>query len=39
VIADRTKDLAAGAKLAAGALDDGATLETLRKLIATSNAT
>jgi anthranilate phosphoribosyltransferase len=39
VIADRAKDLASGAKLAAKALDDGAALETLRKLIAASNAT
>jgi anthranilate phosphoribosyltransferase len=39
VIADHAKDLRVGAKLAAQALDDGAALETLRKLIAASNAT
>jgi anthranilate phosphoribosyltransferase len=39
MIADRAMDLASGAKLAAKALDDGAALETLRKLIAASNAT
>ncbi|SDR48254.1 anthranilate phosphoribosyltransferase [Rhizobiales bacterium GAS113] len=39
LIAGKTKDLAEGAGLAAKALDDGAVLETLRKLIAASNAT
>jgi anthranilate phosphoribosyltransferase len=39
LIAEKAKDLAEGAKLAARALDDGAVLQTLRKLIATSNAT
>ena len=38
VIAGKTKDLAEGAKLAAEVLDDGAALQTLRKLIAASNA-
>ncbi|MFI5012051.1 MAG: anthranilate phosphoribosyltransferase [Hyphomicrobiales bacterium] len=38
VIADKARDLAEGAKLAARALDDGAVLQTLRKLIAASNA-
>jgi anthranilate phosphoribosyltransferase len=38
VIAEKTKDLAEGAKLAAQVLDDGAALQTLRKLIAASNA-
>ncbi|MFI4994217.1 MAG: anthranilate phosphoribosyltransferase [Hyphomicrobiales bacterium] len=38
VIAGKTKDLAEGAKLAAQVLDDGAALQTLRKLIAASNA-
>ena len=38
VIADKARDLAEGAKLAAGVLDDGAALQTLRKLIAASNA-
>jgi anthranilate phosphoribosyltransferase len=39
LIAGKTKDLAEGARLAAQALDDGAALQTLRKLIAASNAT
>jgi anthranilate phosphoribosyltransferase len=39
MIADAAKDLRDGAKLAARALDDGAALQTLRKLIAASNAT
>jgi anthranilate phosphoribosyltransferase len=38
MIAGKTKDLAEGVGLAAKALDDGAVLETLRKLIAASNA-
>ncbi len=38
VIAGKTKDLAEGAKFAAQVLDDGAALQTLRKLIAASNA-
>jgi len=38
VIADAAKDLAEGARLAAHVLDDGAVLQTLRKLIAASNA-
>jgi anthranilate phosphoribosyltransferase len=37
-IAGKAKDLAEGAKLAARVLDDGAVLQTLRKLIAASNA-
>lgn len=37
-IADKAKNLADGAKLAAHVLDDGAVLQTLRKLIAASNA-
>ena len=37
-IAGKTKTLAEGAKAAAHALDDGAVLQTLRKLIAASNA-
>jgi len=38
VIAGKSKDLSEGARLAADALDDGAVLQTLRKLIAASNA-
>jgi len=38
VIADKAGDLTEGAKLAARVLDDGAALQTLRKLIAASNA-
>ncbi|HEV3249043.1 MAG TPA: anthranilate phosphoribosyltransferase [Beijerinckiaceae bacterium] len=37
-IAGKAKNLAEGAKLAAQVLDDGAVLQTLRKLIAASNA-
>ena len=39
VIAGKSKDLSEGARLAADALDDGEVLQTLRKLIAASNAT
>ena len=38
VIAGKSKDLSEGARLAADALEDGAVLHTLRKLIAASNA-
>jgi anthranilate phosphoribosyltransferase len=38
-IAEKTRDLAQGAELAARALDEGTVLQTLRRLIATSNAT
>jgi len=38
VIAGKSKDLSEGARLAADALDDGEVLQTLRKLIAASNA-
>lgn len=37
IIAGRTDDLAAGAELAAAAIDEGATRETLEKLVAITN--
>ncbi len=37
IIAGRTDDLAAGAELAAAAIDEGATRETLDKLVAITN--
>ena len=36
IVADRTKDLRAGAKLAASAIDNGAAAKTLGKLVACS---